>query len=102
MQQDDVFIGAYREAQEHLQSARPGQLSEALRLLAYEVAYLKRYHEALSLEELTARIAAAPEDVASMELVTEGMAHLVEVLRRLSVTRAEPTSFNTATLGWGD
>jgi thioredoxin-like negative regulator of GroEL len=102
MQHDEACVAAYREAQELLYPARPDQVAEALRLLACEVAYAKRYHECLPLEELTARIAAAPQDVASMELISEGMAHLVEVLRRLRITWAEPTSSNTPTPGWGD
>ncbi len=99
---DDFFVSAYREAEELLQGARRDQVAEALWLLACQVAYAERYHECLPLEELAARIAGAPKDATSMELVAEGMAHLVEVLRRLRVVRGEPTSFNTQTLGWGD
>ena len=83
MQQDDPFIDAYSEAQELLQAARPDQVAEALRLLACEVAYYERYHERPTLDELTARIREADKDAAGMEVVVDGMRHLVAVLRRL-------------------
>jgi len=102
MQEDDPFTATYREAEELIRAARPDQIAEALRLLACRVAHAERYHESLPLEELIARIAGAPKDAASIELVAVGMAHLVEVLRRLHVTRSESISCNTPTLGWGD
>jgi hypothetical protein len=43
------------------------------------------YHEPPSLGELTARIADAGKDPASMALVVEGMRHPVAVLGRLRV-----------------
>jgi len=95
MQEDDAFISAYSEAQALLQAARRDQIQEALRLLACEVAYCGRYHECLPLGELSARIAGAAQDATSMALVTEGMTHLVEVLRRLHVTPEEGRSLGT-------
>jgi hypothetical protein len=53
------------------------------------VAYCRRYHECLPLGELAGRIAGATQDVTSMELVTEGMTHLVEALHGLRVTVEE-------------
>jgi hypothetical protein len=102
MQDDGAFISAYSEAQALLQAARPDQIQEALRLLACEVAYCGRYRECLPLGELSARIAGAAKDVTSMELVTEGMTHLVEVLRRLHVTPEAVRSLGTPKLGRGD
>ena len=102
MQEDDPYTTTYREAEELIRAARSDQIAEALRLRACQVAYAERYHECLPLEELIARVAGAPKDAASIELVAVGMAHLVEVLRRLHVTRSESTSCNTPTLGWGD
>jgi hypothetical protein len=98
-QDDDPFISAYSEAQALLQAARRDQIQEALRLLACEVAYCERYHECLPLGELAGRIAGAAKDVTSMELVTEGMTHLVEVLRRLHVTAEEGRPVGTSKQG---
>jgi DNA transposition AAA+ family ATPase len=86
MHEDDGFLSAYSEALELQRAARPDQVAEALRLLACEVAYCARYSECLPLDELSARIAEADKDAAGIALVAEGMAHLVEVLRRLHVT----------------
>ena len=87
--QDD-FIPAFGEAQELLEAARAGQLFEALRLLACEVAYCHRYREVIPLHELETRIRSASTDPAGLQIVTDGMVHLVEVLRRLHVTPTEP------------
>ena len=81
--QHDPFIGAYSEAQERLQAARPEQVAEALRLLACEVSYYETYNSRPTLDELTARIREADKDAAGMEVVVDGMRHLVAVLRRL-------------------
>jgi hypothetical protein len=86
---DDEFVAVFGEVEAMLRSARSDQVAEALRLLASEVAYLERYREQPSLEELTARINEAGEDPASMALVVGGLRHLVEVLTRLRVPKVE-------------
>lgn len=88
MSTDDPILSGFTEAQALLQQARPDQLHEALRLLACQAAYCERYGETLPLGELVARIGSADRDPAGAALVSEGLAHLVEVLHLLHVTPA--------------
>jgi hypothetical protein len=96
MEERDTFIAEFGAAERHLRAARLDQIEEALRLLACEVAYAERYGECLPLAELALRIADR-EDPASAALLSRGMEHLTEVLRRLNVVadtqgRQEPSS----------
>jgi hypothetical protein len=54
VQEDGSFTNTYREAEELIRAARPGQIAEALRVLACRVAHAERYHEFLPLEEVLA------------------------------------------------
>jgi hypothetical protein len=90
MSTPDPVLAAYREADTVLLSARPDQLHEALRILACDVAHCRRYGEALPLSEMVQRISAANRDPASAALVSEGLGHLVEVLRLLNVAPTAP------------
>lgn len=88
----DAFLTAYAETHALLQAARPDQIHEALRLLAFQVAYCERYREVLPAADLAVRIGSASHDPAAEALVTEGLDHLAEVLRRLNVAPAGPAT----------
>ena len=88
MSDPDALLTAYAEAQALLQAARPDQIHEALRLLAFQVAYCERYHEVPPAADLAERIGSAGRDPAAAALVAEGLDHLAAVLRLLNVAPA--------------
>lgn len=92
MSAPDPLLTAYADAQALLQAARPDQIHEALRLLSFQVAYCERYHEVLPAADLAERIGNASHDPAAAALVTEGLGHLADVLRRLNVAPAGPAT----------
>ena len=77
----DDFSRHCQESDRLMLDTQRGDLYEALRLLGIATAHAARYGEALPVAELVERIKTADVDPAADAIVTEGMTHLLEVLR---------------------
>ena len=84
MHKDD-FQTALSESEDLLWAAQPDQLQAGIRILACQVAYARRHHECLPIEEINLWIEAGRKDPAKRALVTEGMERIIEVLGTLGV-----------------
>ena len=84
MQKDD-FQTALNESEDLLRAAQPEELEASNRFVACQVAYARRQHEYLPIEEINQWIEAERKDLTKREVVTEGMERVIEVLRFLDV-----------------
>lgn len=91
MQEDD-FSSALQEAEDLLWAAQPEQLQAGMRLLACQVAYARRYHECLPVEEIGHWIETGRKDPSRREVVAEGMRQIIEVLGTLGVEPAKKSA----------
>ncbi len=91
MQKDD-FQTALQESEDLLWAAQPDQLQAGIRMLACQVAYARRHHEGLPVEEINEWIEAGRKDPKKREIVTEGMERIIEVLGSLGVEPAKKSA----------
>jgi hypothetical protein len=91
MQKDD-FPSALQESEDLLWAAQPNQLQAGIRILACQVAYARRYQECLPIDEVNQWLEAGRKDPSRREVVTEGMAQIIEVLSALGVERAKKSA----------
>jgi len=91
MQEDD-FQTALNESEDLLWAAQPDQLQAGIRILACQVAYVRRHHEYLPIEEINQWIDAGRKDPSKREVVTAGMEQIIEVLRTLGVEPAKKSA----------
>ena len=91
MQQDD-FASALQEAEDLLWAAQLDQLKEGMRMLACQVAHVRRHNETLPIEEIKGWLEAGRKDPKKREVVTEGMERIIEVLAALGVEPAKKSA----------
>ncbi len=91
MQQDD-FQTALQESEDLLWAAQPDQLQAGIRVLACQVAYARRHHEYLPIEEIKQWLEAGRKDPSKREVVTEGLERIIEVLTSVGVEPARKSA----------
>ncbi len=84
MQKDD-FATALQESEDLLWAAQPEELQAGIRILACQVAYAKRHHEYLPIEEIKQWLESGRKDPTKREVVVEGMEQIIEVLTSVGV-----------------
>jgi len=60
--QEDAFSSALQESEDLLWAAQPEQLQEGMRMLACQVAYARRHHECLPVDEINQWIETGRKD----------------------------------------
>ncbi len=91
MQKGD-FQTALQESEDLLWAAQPDQLQAGMRILACQVAYVRRHNTCLPIDEITQWIEQGRKDPSKREIVVEGMEQIIEVLTSLGVEPAKKSA----------
>ena len=92
--QEDHFSSALQESEDLLWAAQPEQLQAGMRMLACQVAYARarRHHECLPVDGTNQWIETGRKDRFRREVVTEGMAQIIEVQGSLGIEPAKKSA----------